>query len=275
LRDDPVDAFAATVQWIRFYAPLITYGACAIGGIVSLLTTRRLGTDRVAQFGTVLLLLLGISLLGQVRTIKDWPHLIPTSIFALILVCIGAPKLRPAWSGVWSWRLARWALAVVAVPISISYLVGPALLWGYETRTLWSDPCPWAVETAGCARIKPDLLAAVQYVRAEVEPGRSIFVGNTRNDRLWGSNILFYFLTDRPSATRYQQLEPGVTTTSAVQLEIIGELQRDDVTHVVLFDGLERHGAAFKAGSTLLDEYIRGHYSPARTFGEYTIWKRS
>jgi hypothetical protein len=100
-------------------------------------------------------------------------------------------------------------------------------------------PCPWTIETSGCASLSPDLAEAVRYVRTTVEPGRPIFVGNTRNDWLWGNAIICFFLADRPSATRYEQREVGVSTTPSAPTEMVSDIERRGVTNIVLFSGFD------------------------------------
>jgi hypothetical protein len=218
----------------------------------------------------VLVYVLGVLLFGQTRIIKDWVHLIPTSIFALILLCAGLQRATVPIPAQWSKRLGLLAFAIVTVP----YIVLPAIFWEVDTRSIWTRPCPWTIETSGCASLPTDLAEAVHYVRNTIEPGRPIFVGNTRNDWLWGNAIIFYFLADRPSATRYEQLEAGISTTASAQTEMVSDIERRGVTHVVLYSGFDNRIPPYRIGSTILDDFIQSHFQPAATFGEYSIWER-
>jgi hypothetical protein len=140
---------------------------------------------------------------------------------------------------------------------------------------------PWGcyskLERASCTYTGESQYQAIQYVRAHTQPGEPIFVGNQRHDIVFVNDVGFYFLADRPSATRYSELHPGVATTLQVQEEISGELESKNVNVLVLVDipnSNEPNDSAISSGVHYLDEYIRSQYALSAQYGEYQIWER-
>ncbi|MCC7366863.1 MAG: glycosyltransferase family 39 protein [Chloroflexi bacterium] len=271
LQGKPGESITLVVQWIRFYAPVAIYVGMIAVGACMLARYRTVTVDRTVFWGTVLLWCFGLALLGQTRIIKDWAHEIPTSIIAVILLNAVLPRFFAVRRSAWLHRLAFMLFLVATIP----YIQGPMIYWAVRSRPLWTGPCPWTIDTSGCAEISTELYDAVRYIREHVAPDRAIFVGSRRNDQTIGNPILFYFLADRPSATKYHQFEPGVATTPPVQAEIIGELKRRDVTHLVLYSGFDELYATIPVGSPLLDHYIHTNYRLAAQFGTYAIWERT
>jgi hypothetical protein len=132
--------------------------------------------------------------------------------------------------------------------------------------------------------------SVVGFVHANVPAGDAIHVGVVRNDAIVVSNTRFYYLADRPAATRYQELHPGVTDVDAVQQEMIADLERKGVRCVVLwwFGGRERAAGADDGivrrrretgiegiGSARFDAYVAEHFEPVLEVDEYTVlWRR-
>jgi hypothetical protein len=113
-----------------------------------------------------------------------------------------------------------------------------------------------------------------------VPPGAPIFVGNTRHDRLNSNDVLFYFLAERPSATAYHDMHPGVVTTAAVQEAMIRDLDQKRVACVVLREDPRPpeagNASGVSSGVTLLDRYIADRFVriPEATFGAYQVYGR-
>lgn len=129
-----------------------------------------------------------------------------------------------------------------------------------------------------------DLANVAAFVDEKVPPGQPIFVGLHRHDVVIQGDAMLYFLLDRPSATRYQELHPAIVDTRPVQLEMIRDLERHRVPLVVLkhsFDDatLEQVKRSFKRdlpriGATDLDEFLRATYERVQTYGRYEVWVR-
>lgn len=122
------------------------------------------------------------------------------------------------------------------------------------------------------------LSTAIKFVQANTKPDELIFVGNSRHDRIFVNDIMFYFLSERHSATKYHELHPGLATTKEVQLEIVDELKRNNVKFIVLWSGAENvaepNESSLSSGITILDDYIRTNYAPVMYFGPYKILQK-
>lgn len=125
--------------------------------------------------------------------------------------------------------------------------------------------------------MKSDQERAVEYVVAHTREDEAIFVGNSRHDRIFTNDVGFYFLSGRPSATRFHELFPGVATTLLVQKEIARDIESMGVRCVVLVHARqseEPNSSAVSSGVYYLDEFIRSRYTPVARFGKYEIRKR-
>jgi hypothetical protein len=93
-----------------------------------------------------------------------------------------------------------------------------------------------------------------------------------------------YFILNRPNATRYHELHPGIADTQPVQQEIIKDLKSNDVSVIVLGhfipdEGLEKAKNAFRKnlpriGATDLDRFIHENFVAVQKYGRYEVWRR-
>lgn len=262
---------AVAFPWVRFYLPLIALAAAATSLVMSV--TRRKERWRRPEIGALVPIVVvagGLFCLALAR--PDAIHLLPVALFAslLAMAAVGGTTGR-----------LRQAAALVFVGILAS-----AFVFGVGSRTNlkealtsgWPRPCPAGPPAGGCVPLDPDQVAAVDYVRARAAPGERIFVGNSRSDKIFITDVLFYFLAERQSATRYHDLAPGVATTAPIQREIVAELESHQVRYVVLvsrFDGVnEPNASATSSGVRILDDYIHTTFVPEQTFGGYTVLRR-
>lgn len=134
------------------------------------------------------------------------------------------------------------------------------------------------VQKAAPFGVPADQAAAIKFIQANVPPGASIYVGNGRHDITVVNDVMFYFLADRPSATKHHELHPGVTTTLEVQSKMIDEIAAANVEFVVLFvSGSTRREpnlSSKSSGVLVLDEYLSAHYEHVHTLGRYVIKRR-
>lgn len=250
---------------VFFYVPvlLLLLGA---GGLIA-----RWRARAVAAAGTLLpLVVFQALLLNEARLRSDVPHVVfawlPASLLAARLVREFADR--------------RW-IAVAAAALGLGIAAPVVAGKTFVLRAELGSPLPvFQLERARGIVVAADASpyeAAVRYVQARVPADRTIFVGNTRHDVIVANDVMFYFLADRHSATRYHHLEPGLATTPRVQETIVSELERDRVEYVVLrdsrFDGPEMVLA--RRGATTLDEYLRRTFVPVARFGNYTICRRA
>jgi hypothetical protein len=120
------------------------------------------------------------------------------------------------------------------------------------------------------------LASATQYIKNNTEQDEKIFVGNLRHDKVVNSDVMFYFLSERDSATKYYELHPGLTNTQKIQREIISDLIKANVRYIVLWSGSklktdEPNESSKSSGVLDLDDFIKKNYVPEKIFGPYII----
>ena len=123
-----------------------------------------------------------------------------------------------------------------------------------------------------------------EFVNATIPRDQPIFIGVHRHDIVVYGDVMAYFLLDRRSATRYQELHPAITDTAPIQREIINDLERQKLPLLILKqmfpdDVLDAVKRDFRKnlpniGATELDDYIREHYEEVRRFGVSQVWLR-
>ncbi|MBC7321052.1 glycosyltransferase family 39 protein [bacterium] len=122
------------------------------------------------------------------------------------------------------------------------------------------------------------LSTTIKFIQANTKPDESIFVGNSRHDRIFVNDVMFYFLSERHSATKYHELHPGLATTEEVQREIIEELKKNNVRFIVLWSGAENvsepNESSISSGVTILDDFIKMNYAPVMYFGPYKVLQK-
>ena len=257
-----------------FYLPFAVF-LCSLGRLLAGLRGARDGLFR----WTLFLTLLGVFFLGQLFMRSDGMHLTPAYLAAALL-------FAALFAG--AWRAARLrALSAVFV------LAAACLVWSPLFRKAvvagLDDPLPMRLPRAqgifphpltglDAARLR-DYRRTVGYIRHKVPRGQKIFVGSVRHDRVCLGDPLFYFLSERDSATKYHELHRGHVTQEAVQREIAAELEKNDVRFVVLRKYLdlccqEPNASVEGGGSGFLDDYLRRRFVLDRAFSENFVLKR-
>ncbi len=266
-----------------FYFPIFVY----------LATSLWLGTQVIRhktklneQPKPLFLLLFGALLViyGSIRI--DIGHLAPTFAISTILfswlIFSFIEEIRPT--------VKRRTIQAVKPAIKIAYLFTIMLV----VLSLLSSALPALnpaqrglvaldINRAHEIYISPDearnLTAAIAFIQAHVPKNQTIFVGNVQHEQITVNNVMFYFLAERASATKYYDLEPGVATTAAIQDQIIKDIATHDTKYVVLWGGgadFEPNQSQYKSGVNNLDNYIRANFVPVRHYGkEYTIYERA
>jgi hypothetical protein len=170
-------------------------------------------------------------------------------------------------------------LRVLAIDLELAHLnIG----WArdpesWRTATLDTVPklgtcrMPSGLERMDCFRLPTGTAAAIQFVRLHTEPQDPIYVGLTRHDRAYGSDVAFYFIANRPSATKWAQFDPWLQSSAPTQQEMVRELRAARPKVIVLVstwdDVREANDSAISSGVTILDDYIKNTFTSAATFG--------
>lgn len=126
------------------------------------------------------------------------------------------------------------------------------------------------------------LSSAVRYIQDNTGENEKIFVGNLIHDKAVNSDVMFYFLSGRHSATKYYELHPGLTETKKIQKEIINDLIKANVRYIILscetgniIDVSDSNESSKSSGVKDLDNFIGKNYKIERVFGRYLILKRA
>ena len=260
-----------TSAWLQFYSPLFTYGLAFAYYAYAFLNKRmvwdlrHLATLAVTIFGALLF----IPALGR----YDSAHVLATWIAGSLVVVL------------LFWRIALSSRGLFK-PMLLAMLIGLTIVtmaWpirAYWTLVNFAPPlgCYSQLERANCIYVDKSEEQAIEYVRSHTREGEPIFVGNQRHDLIRVNEVGFYFLADRPSATRYTLLLRGVATTLPVQETIAREIESKDVNYVVLV-GIngpqEPNLGAISSGVHYLDDFIRANYVTVAQFGNYEIRSRA
>jgi hypothetical protein len=126
--------------------------------------------------------------------------------------------------------------------------------------------------------IAKSLTLAVQYIQDNTGQNEKIFVGNLRHDKVVNSDVMFYFFSQRHSATKYYELHPGLANTQKIQKAIIGDLIKAKVRYIVLWSGSklktdEPNESSKSSGVLDLDNFIQRNYKIEKDFSSYLILK--
>jgi hypothetical protein len=268
-------AFIATnsefSNWLRFYVPLVIYGIAFYDLSLSLLRKRVVYNPHF--FGTTTLTILGVLLFAQALSRYDYIHVLPSSIVAFLVII---PIIH---RGVLNFHnlVLRYYFVTAVFVLVVFYFLFPVRSILISTKNFSPLGCYSHIDRAGCIYISKDQEQAVEFITMHTRGGESIFVGNRRHDLISINDVGFYFLSNRPSATKYHDLFPGVATTRSVQEEIVDDIKLKSVQWVVLVnvpESRESNASAVSSGVHVLDDFIRSAYAPIVKFGNYEIWKR-
>lgn len=212
--------------------------------------------------------LLTLTLLNQVRVRSGLPQGLPAFYAALPL----APYL---WQALAS---ARWQRAVLAVAVLalVAPVSGAAQAW-YEA--IWrTEPVPLA--RASHLRAAPkdrdawaSYGAMLQHLGNCLPPGARVFSGVQDTSRLFLNDAALYFLADRLPATRWVEMEPGLTNNPQAQQDLARELLAPGVGAAVLWQRLssESNATGRSNGVHTVDDAIRSQFGSGRRFGDYEV----
>jgi uncharacterized membrane protein YhaH (DUF805 family) len=275
-RHTPLPGPESFLAWINFYLPLAIIVAAAI-------TFRQATAARRPTLA--LLLMICVSTLALATQRLDTMHAYPAIMFSMVLLC--------ACIAGWQRENRRLLRTLLLSGTIFCYGLVPLIGWAQKVTEPWqagqsgSAPVderrysrnehPDEIVRAGSVRLAPDQRQAVGYIQRHLAPGKPLYVGATTHGLTWFNDALFYFLADRPQATRFDMSLPGLTTSAAVQSEIRRDIRQKQIEYVVLFRAPVSHEpnlSSVDSGVRILDDAIRQDYIQVAEFGRYTIWHR-
>ncbi len=271
---------ARTLQLV-VYLPLLIAGVAALAWLSGALHPGSDSPDRGANrtrqrmWLCILFMMLSLSfyLKGIVRVSPL--HMMPSVVLAFVLFFLLAASFRRSSAPI---KAAMVGGALVIATFTV--LAGSTSIEGARRSLVTGfgdDICkpPPGLERAACFSMRADQRKAMEYIVANTAPDETIFVGLGRHDKIFVTDVIFYFITGRRPATRWHELHPGFATTAPIQAEMVAELTRNGTRYIVLdseWDNVkEPNTSALSSGVTTLDDFIRSNYRLAASFGHYRI----
>lgn len=192
-------------------------------------------------------------------------HLVPLSVALALLLAVEAARARGAWR------------------VGLIAALGLVALHGLDRRAGQLLHPPAQARVPGAAgdgvTTRTDDAAALRrlipLVHALTPHGEPIFVANPRHDVVRVGDPALYVILDRPNATRYDVMQPGVVTTAKVQREIVRDLPAVVVRWLdPSASAPEPNGAGRSSGVHILDAVLATRYRPVARFGVYEVLRR-
>lgn len=229
-------------------APLLLLLAGVRGGMALWRSVRIQPGDQLI----LLLAAVGAGAVPQAAMRSDFKHFLPMGLVAIVAFYVMAARIKT--------RSPHLRLAII--------LAG-SIYWFIPLGT-----CAGRL-SGEIPGLPPDVRDTVTYLR-EHHAGEPLYVGVENHDRFVINAAALYFLADAQYGTKYNWLDPGVTTMERIQTEMIGELDRLEVPVVVLSGEFweEPNESSRDQGIDLLDRYISENFQSVARFGEYRILER-
>lgn len=225
------------------------------------------------------LALLALLLLNQTRVRSGMPQGYPAFAVSLPLLAWalhqGAQRLR-----------GRGARAALLLACALPWLGLPLLVAQSQWRMAVFESVPMpGLDRASQLRVstRPASLEKahsqarmVRDLRDWVPPGARLYSGALDHSRLWVNDALLYFLVDRLPATRWVEMEPGLSNTEAGQRELMAELRTHAPPALMLLtlESQEANRTSVSNGVTLLDDELRRDYQEVWRDGQNSLWRR-
>lgn len=249
-------------EGLIFYLPLIIY----------LISIMQLAKERRASGNNQFYIRLAIAIVGllfytQALVRSETEHLVPTMIFAAILL----------------FDLFKSKKQRLLIGIAFVFLVCvPVLKKAKDMKSLYSGSTATIENVSRANGIHADKEWIEDYQRTitavqnDTDLEEKIFIANNRHDKIIVNDIMLYFLCERQAATKYYELHPGIATTEEVQELIISDIVKSNVKTIVAVDNgdvYEPNKSAESSGIFLLDDFIKSNFNKSAAFGSYTILK--
>lgn len=228
---------------------------------------RRASTAPVDLLAWVLALLT-LTLLNQVRVRSGLPQGLPAFYAALPL----APYLWRACTS----PAGRRAVAALAALVLVMPAVSAVQVW---CQAVWNTE-PVALPRASHVRVDgrdreawKTYGAMLRHLSTCLPPQARLFSGVQDTSRLYVNDAALYFLTDRLPATRWVEMEPGLTNSSRAQAALARDLLEPTVGAAVLWQRVsnEPNATSRSNGVHTVDETVAVRFAPGRRFGAYEV----
>lgn len=262
---------------LEFYLPLFVFLS---SGIRLLFYGWSDKAGKSIDWLTLFLLLSGISLFNYSSTRSDKAHLLPTMIIAILLFTLSLDRFLKNNSTFFRKSIMLFLLFALSF-ILLFFSAKPAFL---KIKYLYKHKAQTEINIArakgfydGSEHAQSQAMA-IRYIQDNTEQNEKIFIGNSKHDKVLTSDVLFYFLSERLSATKYYELHPGLTNTRGIQEQIVNDIIKANVRYIVLWaeDPMniyinEPNDSSKSSGVNDLDDFIKEKYQIEKKIGNYLI----
>jgi hypothetical protein len=261
-------------NWSDYSVPLAAYLWTAGYLARSLWREGRAALERRESWALGFLTIMGLALFGYAFYRFDPIHSLATFVPTAVLVTWGL------WRALAPRRLTVASVAAGVAVLALGFLWAgvPLSRWAVGTLKFRPPLCGAPLARPGCVELEPSQRAALEFVQRHTAPGEPIFVGLWRHHPIPQNDTSFYFLADRPPATRFHELLAGPATPVEVQEEMVARLGRPDLKIAVLYAGVPdpgRPGSSGEgSGAPLVDGYLREAFREVARFGPYLILEK-
>ena len=263
----PTQLAASTVQFYIY--PLALF----LGLFFSNYIIFKLKIRNKSSYGMLLFSLIGILFINQVIVRSDAIHLLPASMFAIVVSLSLFLLILSSREGLLSHKLFK--IASYALLCALFILMIPAA-WN-KLNSLNSSYFSLSdkFNRAGYSSIAPELKELNLYIRSNTDADDAIYVGVENHDKFIINDVAVYFLAGRKYANKYHELHPGVTNLQTEQKDIVQEIKDAGVKLIVLSPRYwyEPNDTRIDSKVDYLDNYIRKYYKITANFGDYEVWE--
>lgn len=209
-------------------------------------------------------------------------HMAPALVLSGLLLAVSATRINWRQIRAW-WGMGPGVLLMAALMAPLAVSGWTQVVAGWRDLHLAKDGLLARCDAPQSARLRcvsldEDTWRAAEYVKAHTRPYERIYVGTTRHDKIFINSVALYFAAERGSATAWQELHPGIQTTSAVQQAMVAEFGVTPPKLVVLDDRWdafeEPNASAVSSHVTLLDTYLASHFKEVTRFGSVHVLAR-
>ncbi|HEX3914560.1 MAG TPA: glycosyltransferase family 39 protein [Steroidobacteraceae bacterium] len=177
--------------------------------------------------------------------------------------------------------LKAYNLLTGVIANNLNHVLGRGRSHSIQSDAIDPDSCHPSpgLERIACFKFAQDQSAAVRYVQANTMVSDPIFVGLPQHERIYVNNVAFYFVANRPPATKWYHFDPALQNSKPIQELMIRDLLASRPKYVVLdaqWEGArEANESAKSSGVKLLDEFIGKNYRSVAAFGSLSVLKYS
>ncbi|HWH82822.1 MAG TPA: hypothetical protein VNU71_11365 [Burkholderiaceae bacterium] len=247
--------------------PFIVVPATLVKVVRALVLGQRLAPTDVSA---LMLALIALTLLNQMRVRPGVAQGFPAFVLSTPLIGYCLRNFGE--------RRIRATQRVVVLGTAIALLLPVSL---YKAYSSLRNATPWQGEGRASHLHIPaqrsvelaEYPGLVAFVRDATSPEEAIYSGPADTSRLFWNDAALYFLAGRPAATRWIQMDPGLSNTADSQREIVAALERHRVRVVVLWAqwSNEPNRSSRSNDVHILDSFLQGNFVTARRFGDHEV----